>query len=94
MGYFAFIVVADKGTPPWDYRPVKSLPSESPYANYEKNPLPTSLIVEQTVNMSDDELFFFISYGGKKAPALASSMSVESRNVVIQYIRFKQKPAL
>ncbi len=57
-------------------------------------PLPTSLIAEQTVNMSDDELFFFISYGGKKAPALASSMSVESRNAVIQYIRFKQKPAL
>lgn len=56
-------------------------------------PLPTSLIAEQTVKMSDDELFFFISYGGKKAPALASSMSVESRNAVIQYIRFKQKSA-
>jgi len=38
VGYFAFIVVADKGTPTWDYRPVKSIPSESPYAIYEKNP--------------------------------------------------------
>lgn len=39
VGYFAFIVVADKGKPTWDYRPVKSLPSESPYATYQKNPL-------------------------------------------------------
>ena len=39
VGYFSFVVVADKGVPTWDYRPVKSLPSESPYAVYEKNPL-------------------------------------------------------
>ena len=39
VGYFSFVVVADKGIPTWDYRPVKSLPSESPYAEYEKNPL-------------------------------------------------------
>ncbi len=39
VGGFAFRVVGDKGIPSWDYRPVKSLPSESPYANYEKNPL-------------------------------------------------------
>ena len=39
VGYFSFVVVADKGVPTWDYRPVKSLPSESPYAGYEKNPL-------------------------------------------------------
>jgi hypothetical protein len=38
VGYFAFIVVADKGQPSWDYRPVKSIPAESPYADYEKNP--------------------------------------------------------
>ncbi len=38
VGYFAFIVVADKGQPSWDYRPVKSIPSESPYAIYQKNP--------------------------------------------------------
>ena len=39
VGGFAFKVVGDKGIPPWDYRPVKSVPSESPYANYQKNPL-------------------------------------------------------
>ena len=54
-------------------------------------PLPTDLTGQKTAGMSDKELFSFISYGGKKAPALASSMSVESREAVIQYIRFKQK---
>lgn len=39
VGFFAFRVVGDKGIPAWDYRSVKSVPSESPYANYEKNPL-------------------------------------------------------
>lgn len=57
-------------------------------------PLPTNLTDEKTVKMSDIELFSFISYGGKKAPALASSMSVESREAVIRYIRFKQKKTL
>lgn len=38
VGYFTFIVVADKGQSSWDYRSVKSIPSESPYAIYEKNP--------------------------------------------------------
>ena len=38
VGYFSFTVVSDKGPPTWDYRPVKSLPSESPYAVYPKNP--------------------------------------------------------
>jgi mono/diheme cytochrome c family protein len=58
------------------------------------SPLPTNLTGEQTAGMSDTQLFAFISYGGKKAPALASSMSVESREAVIQYIRFKQKTTL
>ena len=58
------------------------------------SPLPTNLTNERTTGMSDKELFAFISYGGKKAPALASSMSVESREAVIQYIRFKQKTTL
>ncbi len=55
------------------------------------SPLPTDLAGEKTVAMSDGELFAFISYGGKKAPALASSMSVESREAVIRYIRHIQK---
>ena len=40
VGIFTFFVVSDKGVSPWDYRPVKSLPSESPYADYQKVPFP------------------------------------------------------
>lgn len=39
-GLFAFSVVGDKGQPDWDYRPVKDVPGESPYAMYEKLPYP------------------------------------------------------
>ena len=39
-GLFAFSVVGDLGQPDWDYRPVKDVPGESPYAMYEKLPYP------------------------------------------------------
>lgn len=39
VGYFAFTVVSDKGQPTWDLRPVKSIPSQSPYASYPEHPL-------------------------------------------------------
>ncbi len=57
-------------------------------------PLPTDLTGEKTMAMSDRDLFAFISYGSKKTPALASSMSVESREAVIRYIRHIQKTVL
>ncbi len=37
-GFFVYLLVGDKGTPGWDYRPVPDVPGESPYAIYE--PLP------------------------------------------------------
>ncbi|MFH2133486.1 MAG: hypothetical protein ABIK68_24170 [bacterium] len=40
VGVLTFTVVADKGMPPWDYGTVKFLPSESPYATYQKLPFP------------------------------------------------------
>lgn len=40
QGLFAFSVVGDRGQPTWDYRPVKDVPGESPYAMYEKLPHP------------------------------------------------------
>jgi hypothetical protein len=40
QGLFAFSVVGDLGQPDWDYRPVKDVPGESPYAMYEKLPYP------------------------------------------------------
>jgi hypothetical protein len=39
-GFFAFFVVGDLGPPTWDYRPVKDVPGESPYAIYQKLPNP------------------------------------------------------
>ena len=40
QGLFAFSIVGDRGQPNWDYRPVKDVPGESPYAMYEKLPYP------------------------------------------------------
>ena len=39
-GLFAFFVVGDRDQPTWDYRPVKDVPGESPYAIYEPLPHP------------------------------------------------------
>jgi hypothetical protein len=39
-GFYAFFVVGDQGQPTWDYRPVKDVPGESPYAIYEPLPYP------------------------------------------------------
>jgi hypothetical protein len=54
-------------------------------------PLPADLIGKKTAGLTDKELFAVISYGSKKTPALASSMSVESREAVIRYLRLMQK---
>ena len=40
QGFFSFVVVGDRGQPDWDYRPVKDVPGESPYAIYQKLPHP------------------------------------------------------
>jgi hypothetical protein len=39
-GIFSFFVVGDVGQPTWDYRPVKDVPGESPYAIYKVLPYP------------------------------------------------------
>jgi hypothetical protein len=39
-GVFAFLIVGDRGQPAWDYRPVKDVPGESPYAIYQPLPYP------------------------------------------------------
>lgn len=39
-GLFSFMVVGDLGQPTWDYRPIKDVPAESPYAVYELGPYP------------------------------------------------------
>ena len=40
QGAFSFLVVGDLGQPDWDYRPVRDVPGESPYAIYESLPYP------------------------------------------------------
>ena len=40
QGFFSLAVVGDRGQPDWDYRPVKDVPGESPYAIYQKLPHP------------------------------------------------------
>ena len=39
-GGLAYFIVGDRGMPDWDYRPVKDVPGESPYAVYEVFPFP------------------------------------------------------
>ena len=40
QGAFSYFVVGDRGQPNWDYRPVKDVPGESPYAIYHLVPHP------------------------------------------------------
>lgn len=40
QGVFSFLAVGDRGQPAWDYRPVKDVPGESPYAIYQPLPHP------------------------------------------------------
>jgi len=40
QGAFSFLAIGDLGQPDWDYRPVKDVPGESPYAIYEPLPYP------------------------------------------------------
>ena len=37
-GGLAYFVIGDLGQPDWDYRPIKDIPAESPYAVYELLP--------------------------------------------------------
>ena len=40
QGAFSFLVVGDRCQPDCDYRPVKDVPGESPYAIYQPLPYP------------------------------------------------------
>ena len=39
-GFFSFFVVGDLGQPTWNYRPIKDVPGESPYAVYQAQRYP------------------------------------------------------
>ena len=38
--FFSFFVVGDLGQPTWNYRSIKDVPGESPYAVYQVQPNP------------------------------------------------------
>ena len=40
QGGLAYLIVGNQGQPDWDYRPIKDVPGESPYAIYERLPHP------------------------------------------------------
>ena len=40
QGFLSFAVVGDLGQPGWDYRPVKDVSGQSPYAVYQTLPYP------------------------------------------------------
>ena len=39
-GFLSFFVVGNAGQPTWNYRPIKDVPGESPYAIYKVEPYP------------------------------------------------------
>lgn len=47
QGFYAFMVIGDRGQPTWEYRPVKDIPGESPYANYRVLPYPQHVAGER-----------------------------------------------
>lgn len=46
-GGLAYFVIGDLGQPDWDYRPIKDVPGESPYAIYEPLPYPQHVLGEK-----------------------------------------------
>ena len=39
-GFWVYFAIGDRGQPDWDYRPMKDVPGQSPYAIYETLPHP------------------------------------------------------
>jgi len=51
------------------------------------NPLPSDLLSSKVQQKTDGELFYNISFGQKREPALATTVSVEDRWKIIIYLR-------
>ena len=50
QGWLAYTLIGDRGQPDWDYRPIKDVPGESPYAiadPYHPLPYPQHVRKEQ-----------------------------------------------
>ena len=40
QGAISYVLIGNRGMPDWDYRPIKDVPGESPYAIYQPLPYP------------------------------------------------------
>jgi hypothetical protein len=47
QGGLSFFIIGDRGQPDWDYRPIKDVPGESPYAIYQPLPYPQHVMGEK-----------------------------------------------
>lgn len=51
------------------------------------HPLPTDLRSEKTQSLSDGEIFSVISFGSRRSPPLAHTISEEDRWAIVRYLR-------
>jgi len=48
QGGLSYFIIGDRGQPDWEYRPVKDVPGESPYAIYAPLPFPQHVKGDKT----------------------------------------------
>jgi hypothetical protein len=56
QGGLSYFIIGDRGQPDWDYRPVKDVPGESPYAIYEPLPFPQHVKGDKTEYPQPNEM--------------------------------------
>ncbi len=60
QGWLAFTVIGNLGQPDWDYRPIKDVPGESPYAlsdPYHPLPYPQHVLGKQGQEENPEHLY-------------------------------------
>ena len=68
QGWLAFTVIGDLGQPDWDYRPIKDVPGESPYAisdPYHPLPFPQHVRAKQGREENPSNLYI-IPFNGNE----------------------------
>jgi len=68
QGWLAYTLIGDRGQPGWDYRPIKDVPGESPYAiadPYHPLPYPQHVMKEQGREENPSNLYI-IPFSGNE----------------------------
>ncbi len=61
QGWLAFTVIGDHGQPDWDYRPMKDVPGESPYAvSAPYDPLPYAQHVRKELGQEENPKHLYV----------------------------------